>query len=150
MTIDNAQLKIRLARIEEAYQITSLSAELGYISNTIETKERLESILQSEDSAVYVAIVSESIIVGWLHIFRAERIESECFGEIGGFLVTEEYRNQGIGKKLLSAAETWLKHKGIKKLRVRSNIKRNASRKFYANLGFEKEKTQVVLDKILE
>ncbi len=150
MSIKDAPIKIRLARIEEASEITSLSAELGYISNFIETKERLENILKSENSAVYVATVSDSKIVGWLHIFRAERIESECFGEIGGFIVTEEYRNQGIGKKLLSAAETWLKQQGIKKMRVRSNIMRNASHKFYSQLGFEKEKTQVVLDKILE
>ncbi len=150
MTIDDAQLKIRSARIEDAPGITCLSDELGYISNTIETQERLANILKSKDSAVYVAIVSESNIVGWVHIFRTERIESECFGEIGGLIVSKGYRNQGIGKKLILAAETWLKQHGIKRLRVRSNIKRNESHNFYSKLGFEKEKTQTVLDKMLE
>ena len=147
--MDEKQLKIRPAMLDDVQQITSLSSELGYLPDDNETRESLESVLRSSDSTVYVAVVSGYGVVGWIHVYHTVRIESGCFGEIGGLIVTEQYRNLGIGKKLLLSVEKWLKKNGIKKLRVRSNIERNNSHRFYAKLGFKKEKTQIVLDKIL-
>ena len=147
--MDDSQFHIRDAKLEDIPHISALSGELGYTSNNVQTRKRLESLLKSKENAVYVALDSKSTIIGWVHVFCTHRVESNSFGEIGGLIVSEQHRKQGAGKKLIHAAQNWLKQTGIKKLRVRSNIERENAQLFYSKLGFEIIKTQTVLDKIL-
>ncbi len=86
-------------------------------------------------------------LCGWLHLFVAHRVESDRFAELGGLVVAEEDRGKGIGRRLLAAAEQWVKGRGITKLRVRSRSSRSDAHAFYQRLGFIGSKEQLVLDK---
>ena len=142
-------IEIRNARMSDAEAIARLSDQLGYPTSIRQSERRLVAVLSSSDHAVLVACL-HATVVGWIHVFRAPRIESEPFAEIGGFVVAESHRRRGIGRCLLAAAEKWALESGFKKLRVRSRSDRNDARRFYENLGFAMYKEQRVFDKPLK
>ncbi len=110
--------KIRSATINDSSEISELSKELGYPTSELETKERLNSILKSDDHIVYVSFSSDGKLIAWIHVYKAQRIELGSFAEIGGFIVTKTFRNKGVGKELLKIAEKWTQKKNLPKLRI--------------------------------
>ena len=141
--------EIRNATINDSSDISELSKELGYPTSELEVRERLNSILNSNNHMVYVAFLSDGKVIAWIHIFETQRIESKAFAEIGGFIVSETFRNKGVGKKLLKNAEEWTQNKNFSKLRVRSKIEREDAKKFYSKMGFSVSKEQRVFDKTM-
>ena len=142
-------IEIRIARMSDAEAIACLSDQLGYPTSIRQSECRLAAVLSSRDHAVFVACL-HAMVVGWVHVFWAQRIESDPFAEIGGFVVAESHRRCGIGRRLLAVAEEWALESGFKKLRVRSRSNRNDARRFYENLGFAMYKEQRVFDKPLK
>jgi GNAT superfamily N-acetyltransferase len=145
--MNKESFNIRNASLDDISDIYKLSQELGYINSEYEIRERLNYILNSNEHLVVVAFLSDRKVVGWIHLFEAQRIESGKFAEICGFVVKKEYRNIGIGKKLLKAAEEWTLKKKLPKLRIRSKIEREDAKKFYSKMGFLITKKQRVFDK---
>lgn len=142
------EMEIRTAGPEDAAAIARLSCQLGYPTSADQAGKRLEGILGSGDHAVFVAIVGDHV-VGWIHIFLAQRLESNPFAELGGFVVAEPHRRRGLGRRLLASAEEWSVGRGVAKLRVRFRPERAEARKFYVELGFAMEKEQDVVYKFL-
>jgi len=147
---DMSELTIRQAKTEDAGEIARLSEQLGYPSSIEQVQRRIDSIINSQQDKVFVAVSGDSDVVGWIHVFAAMRLESEAFAEIGGIVVDSSYRNRGIGKTLLECAEQWAAQKDLTKMRVRSRISRNEAHCFYKSCGFMQSKTQHVFDKSLE
>lgn len=141
------ELTIRAAVENDAASVALLSAELGYPASTEETKGRLTPLLASDRNAVFVAQSSDGLVVGWIHVFVARRVESGPFAELGGFVVRDGYRGRGIGRRMLAAAEAWALAQGVGKLRVRTRTTRKAAPAFYRRLGFASSKEQTVFDK---
>lgn len=139
------EFEIREAELKHADTIVSLTNELGYISTVEKIKDKLNRFAQSPDQVIFVAVRDDTI--GWIHVTLAEPLESEIFAELRGIVVKEEYRGQGVGKKLIQAAEQWTRNKGISRIRIRTNIKRRAVRKYYRSLGFHSIKTQEVFER---
>jgi GNAT superfamily N-acetyltransferase len=83
-------------------------------------------------------------VAGWLHAATALRLESPPYAEIGGLVVEERRRGQGIGERLVRAAIGWAGERGYAELRVRSNVVRADAHRFYRRLGFASVKTQAV------
>lgn len=132
--------------IEDAEIITSLIEQLGYEVTKAETIERIKNIISNEDHFACTAIL-ENKIVGWIHVFVSVHLESNPFVEIGGLIVDENFRGQGIGKKLIEEVERWMVSKNFYKLRVRTNVKRKDTHRFYLNQGFSLIKEQKIFDK---
>ena len=66
---------IRQATIKDASDISSLSNQLGYPTNQKDTLDCLRTLLNSENHVVIVADLSDGTIIGWIHVFKARRIE---------------------------------------------------------------------------
>lgn len=143
------QISIRIAEINDSEFITKLSNQLGYETQISDIQNRLKKILANADNCVYVA-TEKGKIVGWIHGFFSLRIESEFFVEIGGLVVDENFRKNGIGKKLVDKIMEWSKLKNCKKVRVRCNMIRKESHRFYENIGFEINKEQKIFNKQVE
>ena len=58
-------------------------------------------------------------------------------------VVSESYRGQGIGKKLMDFAIQFVKEQGVSLLMLTSNPARVAANNLYVKLGFEKKETNV-------
>lgn len=54
-----------------------------------------------------------------------------------------EYRNKGVGKKLLLTAEAWSVENQIKIMRLNSGVSRTNAHNFYRHLGYNSEKEQL-------
>ncbi len=74
------------------------------------------------------------------------RIESGYFGEITGLVVDGRHRSVGIGNMRIDYARNWTQAKGIKKLRVRTNIVCQRTHAFYERNGFTLRKEQKVYE----
>jgi GNAT superfamily N-acetyltransferase len=142
-------INIRKAALTDAAAVTELSAQLGYPTSVGQLQNRLSAILNSNEHTVFVACLSEGNVIGWIHVFLTQRVESNPFAELGGLVVSEHYKRKGVGKRLLAAAEEWARQKGLLKLRVRSRIQRNDARAFYEHMGFSISKDQHVFEKPL-
>ncbi len=141
-------LRIRPARDRDCEAIAEYSGELGYTASAAETRERLLRIGADGNQAVFVA-ESENAVVGWIHVFESQRIESRPFAEVGGLVVAEGARARGIGRSLMSSAEEWARSRGLERLRARSNVTRSAAHQFYERLGYRSSKRQSCFEKQL-
>ena len=134
---------IRMARRQDSDSINALSLHLGYeIATQLVTEERLQCLIDSSSDDVWV-FEDTGIILGWIHVYKAHRLASAAFFEIGGLVVTPEARNKGIGRQLVEFTCKQAKNQHIA-LRVRCNAKRQETHAFYEKIGFITTKSQYV------
>lgn len=142
-------MTLRPARPSDAAAVAVLSTQLGYPSQPDEAERRLQAFAERNDHAVLVAEADGGAVVAWCHVGGRLSIETEPFAEILGLVVDESQRGQGIGEKLVEAAAEWAVENGYKTIRVRSNVVRERTHRFYERLGFARVKSQVVLSRAL-
>ena len=141
--------EIRESRASDAEAISELTAQLGYAVPVEEIAQRLRGVAGAEDHAVIVACAQDGTVIGWMDIGIVFHLQSGTYCEIGGLVVAEQARNQGIGRELLAYAEKWGASKGMKKMLVRSNAKRADAHRFYLREQYEMVKTSAVFEKRL-
>lgn len=139
------QVQIRKANMADSTSISILSDALGYMVNELETSQYLDLLLAKDDNVVYVAEL-DNVVIGWIQAFYTIRIESGTFCEIAGLVVGDKYRSMGVGGMLIEACKGWCETINCKKLKVRSNIIREATKVFYIKKGFSIAKTQNVFE----
>jgi GNAT superfamily N-acetyltransferase len=138
---------IRGIREADAPAVACLADELGYPTTVAQALARIERALARPDEGAFVAEYKDGSVIGWVHVFAAHRLESDSFAEIGGLVVDEARRRQGVGAALLSAAERWAAERGYARVVVRSNTVRVEARRFYERRGFAEIKSQLVFAK---
>ena len=136
-------VQIRPARTADAGELSRLTSQLGYPASSEAMRGRLEHILSSPTDQLLVAVGSQGLL-GWIHGFRIQLLESEYRVEIGGLIVDESCRRQGVGRQLVQALETWAGEQGVAELGVRCRVEREESHRFYESLGMTATKTQRV------
>lgn len=137
--------KLYSLNLNEAEQIAALSIQLGYENNVNLLLKRTQKMIETEDNCVFIAKSGDKI-TGWIHAFIALRVETPVFVEIAGLVVSQDFRKQDIGKNLIAAVKEWSCSVGIPKVRVRCNVLRTESHKFYKHVGFEQNKQQMVFE----
>lgn len=139
---------IRPALISDAEAIAALSEQLGYPADAIAMEDRLRRILSQPEQLMLIAQQgADGTACGWLQALASEVIESGFRVEIVGLIVDARHRRQGIGQKLVAAAEGWARDLGAGSVTVRSNIARSESHAFYPAQGYAAIKTQTVYRK---
>ncbi|WP_186445889.1 GNAT family N-acetyltransferase [Paenibacillus cremeus] len=134
---------IRKAEMNDAGPLCGLSGQLGYAVSEAQMSERLGNILPDPEHAVFVMEVEDEI-AGWVHVHGRFLLESAPFAEIGGLVVSNRHRRQGIGEKLMRACETWAREQGFSAMRVRSGAQRKEAHAFYVGIGYANVKAQQV------
>lgn len=143
MTKENSKAyRVRRARAADAAAIAALASQLGYPSSSSQARKRLTRILRDRIHAAFVAENSEGEVVGWVHAFVYRLLESDTMAEVGGLVVDERFRGQGVGKLLMQRVESWASARDMKSVYLRSNIIRKSTHAFYKSLGYEMIKTQ--------
>jgi GNAT superfamily N-acetyltransferase len=145
----NETIRIRRANREDTASLTVLSEQLGYIASTDEILERLLKLHGMEEHAIFVAVDQTDSVLGWIHVLVGHRLVTETFAELGGLVVAEEYRGQGIGGSLLRKAEEWAVEKGLDLLRIRARSSRQRAHQFYTRMGYQLSKEQKIFVKSL-
>ncbi|MCA1623650.1 MAG: GNAT family N-acetyltransferase [Acidobacteria bacterium] len=114
--------------------------------------EMLGIYANKETQLVLVAEISDGKLVGFLEASIRPFVEdchSDHVGYLEGWFVVPEYRKQGIGRKLVKAAESWARVKGCEEMASDSEIGNNLSLVAHLNLGYEETSRLVHLRKDL-
>jgi len=136
---------IRAARASDSHPINQLSLLFGYPQTSGDlTSVRLNELINSDSDKVWV-FEQHNQVLGWIHLFVAKRLASATFVEIGGLVVSADFRRQGIGRQLVERANSWAREKHLS-FRVRCNAKRDDTCNFYKAVNFTELKNQVVFE----
>ena len=128
-------------RFDEYYRL-GFNARVSY-------SEYFERLVRSEDAVVMVA-EDNGTIVGYLAAKIEDRppvFEEDKRGWVDSVYVLENYRGQGIGRKLTEETLKWLKNKGIKQVELSVDSKNEFGYKVWKSLGFET--WQIIMKKSL-
>ena len=136
---------IREINIQDSAVIAGLTGQLGYKTTVAETTSLITEIKNRNEDLALVA-VKDNNIVGWIHAFRAVRLQSGHFVEIGGLVIDEQHRGQGIGNLLIERVKEWSRRQHIATIKVRCSTKRLASHRFYLAQGFTEVKEQKIFE----
>jgi len=142
-------IRLRESNLDDKHALVSLTAELGYKTTPDEIQERISQILQRPDHKVFVAVSEKDIVLGWIHVYTHPVLMKDVLAELGGLVVTENARNQGVGKLLLTKAQDWAKQVGCQLMVVRTRSTRTGAHRFYEEAGYQFWKDQKVYTKDL-
>ena len=142
---------LRDAILQDAGAVARLSAELGYPTTESAVRSRLASIANDGEFARHVVLVADvnAEVVGWIEVVIETTVVSDAQAEILGMVVDGRHRGKGVGSMLLSRAEEWARERGVRRIRVRSNVVRERTHEFYLERGNTETKRQVVFQKDL-
>jgi GNAT superfamily N-acetyltransferase len=129
-------------------RVAALTTQLGYPSTAEQIACRFSRVDGQPQQIVFVADDAGTAI-GWLHVAVHPYLESDPFAEILGLVVAEGHRDRGIGRALVSAAESWARALGCATMRVRSRVARERAHAFYEREGFQRVKTQCCFEKTI-
>lgn len=141
-------MDIRKAVLSDCTEIAGLTEQLGYSGDAEKAKTILTGVLSQQDYGVFVGTTDEKVI-GWIQLHRVISLETGAYVEIMGLVVDDQYRGQGLGRLLVKEATDWARSIGGCRLRVRCNVIRTESHKFYESIGFKLKKEQKVFDSLL-
>ena len=142
-------INIRPFQQTDVAAVVRLSGQLGYPSSAQALADRAAELLASSSDAIFVAAGEADRVIGWIHIARRVLLESGPFAEILGLVVDEADRGHGVGRELVAQGESWACGAGLAEIRVRSNVIRDAARRFYERQGYGVAKQQAVFKKAL-
>lgn len=140
---------LRPARPDDLTALAPLCGQLGYPTTPEQLTPRLAALLARPDVHLLLVAEHESGLCGWLHGYVRPLLESDPALEIGGLVVAETARGQGIGAQLLSAAEDWARQQGLMLVTLRSHEQRSDAHRFYQRQGYHIAKRQLCLRKPL-
>lgn len=132
----------------DAPRVAELAGQLGYPSTAQEVADRFREIGERPTDVVLVATL-EADVIGWIHVTRVASLAASDVALIGGLVVDEAHRSDGVGARLLEAAEAWAREHGATTITVSSRVTREGAHRFYAREGYELSKTSHVFVKPL-
>jgi predicted N-acetyltransferase YhbS len=149
-TMDSKRsITVRLAQRNDAERIALLCHELGYPTSHEEVEQRIQKVQTNNQHIVYVAILESGDVIGWIHGHICELVITSPQVMILGLIVDQNYRGQGIGRRLVQQIEQWSLEQDCRHILVRSNVIRKEAHRFYENIGFTNIKQSQVFSKVL-
>ncbi len=145
----NLEVTVRPAQPSDAQALAVLSRQLGYEASDDEMRSRLQRLEATTDHVVLVACTPSNSVVGWIHACLTFHLQTGDAAEIAGLVIAEGVRSRGLGRLLVEHAEAWVRGRGAKRIRVRSNVKRTHAHHFYEREKYVRTKTSAVFDKEL-
>jgi len=136
-------LNIRESIYDDIPLLLELLYELGrpkpQNENEIESFTKLlKNYIDDNDKKILVAEINDSKIIGLISLVFLSRLNQKTFElYVPELIISQQYHNQGIGKKLLNSSIELGKEKKCHRIRLESGNQRTESHKFYEHLGFE-------------
>lgn len=142
-------IKIRAVQEKDAGRLADLMGQLGYPSSTEAMLKRIQLYLTNPSYFSYVA-EKENNVIGSISVIIADYFHRPGrFARIVSMIVDENYRKQGVGKKIIEAAEKAIKKLDCDFIELTSGQHREemGSHDFYFSLGYvdAKEKKKYIV-----
>ena len=140
-----SRIALRQAVAADADHIAALIDQLGYPVSAENVAGRL-SLIEMSGQAVLVAEL-DGRVVGCLSTSTMAVLHRPApVGRISMMIVAEDLRGQGIGAKLVAAAERSLRDKGCHLVEVTSNLRRTDAHRFWERIGYERTSARFAKD----
>jgi len=131
------QVQIREAQPTDISAIAGLLGELGYPATAEDAARRLR-LYSTSDSRILVAQAASGTVVGLASWHLMPMLHTDgLWCRITALVVTERWRSQGVGAKLLEAVEAGARSAGCMRLELTSGDHRQRAHEFYLRCGFE-------------
>jgi GNAT superfamily N-acetyltransferase len=142
-------IHIRRLAPRDADAAAELSGQLGYSCPSDDLRDRIDELSRSADRVAFAAVIGnqDGEIVGWIDAAMERHLQYAASAVIGGLVVREDMRGQGIGRRLCLEVEEWARSQSVSLVRVRSQIKREDAHRFYLRDGYRQVKTSLVFEK---
>jgi GNAT superfamily N-acetyltransferase len=138
-------LTLRLLQSTDAEALVALLPDLGYEATAGQLVRRLDAMRAWPDQEAFVAEV-DGAVVGLCHVQGVRMLISEGYAEIQALVVSAARQGEGLGRRLVAHACDWAFARGYERVRLRSNVTREAAHAFYEHLGFEKAKASYAFE----
>ena len=132
-------LIIKEAGSSDFAALTELMNELGYHTTIDEMIARLENIQNHMDYKTFIA-TNDSQILGMVGMMKNYSYEQNgIYVRVLALVTRSQFRQRGIGKKLMDAAENWAKELGAVKvlLNCGNREERSTAHLFYKKIGYQ-------------
>ena len=145
-------MHIRQATLQDLKEIMC-TTELAFENElTSDNQEHtlVEELMRSDSYIPELTLVAtiDNKIVG--HIMYSKiKIDVYDGFAMAPLSVHPDYQKQGIGRKMMEAAEQWAKENNIYTMRLNSGLSRKEAHQFYQAHGFDEKKEQLRLVKYL-
>ena len=132
----HAPVAIRPAVDDDAPQLATLLAHLGYPSDAADLPDRLLRLRSGGDDAFVAVLNGETVGLATVHS-RAVLHVARPVAQLTALVVPPAMRGRGVGRALVAAAEQWARAQGAERLVVTTALHRAEAPLFYERLGFE-------------
>src|SRR5688572_4388145 len=113
--MQSTKIIIREAQQPDIFALSELMNELSYDTTLDEMKVRFENIQNQRDYKTFVAAVDTDIL-GMVGLMKNCSYEQNgIYVRVLALVTRSSFRQKGIGKKLMDAAENWAKEIGANK-----------------------------------
>ena len=140
---------IRECKTSDAESIYLLNKyEMGYNFSLEDTVNNLKVLLESTTDKILILEIDNKV-VGYVHGCNYRCIYAPAMKNILGIAVNSDYKRRGVGIALMKAVKDWAKSENIFIIRLVSGDERKGVHEFYKKCGYEENKKQLNLKKIL-
>jgi len=131
---------IRTRHPPEAYiaQLADLLSASGLSASPEDLHRRLDLLPRGD--RLLMAVVGDHLL-GYAHIRVSHDLLHEETAEILAIVVHPQHRRQGIGRRLIAAAETWARQSGRARLVMRTDVTEAPAHAFYVAMGYQRAGT---------
>jgi GNAT superfamily N-acetyltransferase len=117
-----------------------LRAEGVHVVDEAQVFQRIEEL--PKEDRLLMAVRGETLL-GYAHLRISKSMSRSPAAEVVAIIVRPDSRRQGIGRRLIAAAETWARHAGRAHLLLHTEVIRTEAHAFYSALGYEKSATSI-------
>jgi GNAT superfamily N-acetyltransferase len=128
-------ITIRTAGAADAPRLAVLLGQLGYPTDAVRVRARLDDWLDDPRSVLLAAEV-DGVVSAVAALHAIPRLEhDDPLGRLVALVVDESRRDQGLGRRLVARAEHEARRLGCRQLEITSSRTREAAHGFYRSLG---------------
>ena len=129
-------MTIRKFRVSDSVAVARLLGQLGYPSTSRAFQRRLKNLGAGRD--LILVAVEDHLVVGFVSLHLIPLVhEDGSLVRVTALVVDGSFRNKGIGRKLVSTAESHTRKMGAVKAEITSNETRKGAHRFYLEMGYQ-------------
>jgi GNAT superfamily N-acetyltransferase len=144
------ELQILRTRHPPDIFLSQLTSLLGQELEPLEVEtilRRVEAL--PKDDRLLLAVMGETLL-GFAHLRIAHSLAHDPSAEVVSMVVRPDHRRQGVGRRLVAAAETWARQANRAYLLLHTDVTRTAAHAFFTALGYQKSATSIDFVRVLD
>ncbi len=121
-------------------QVVELLRAEGVKVDEVQVSKRIQEL--PKEDRLLMAVRGE-MLLGYAHLRISRSLSRRPAAEVVAIIVRPDSRRQGIGRRLIAAAETWARQAGRAHLLLHTEVIRTEAHAFFSALGYEKSATSI-------